>query len=342
MPTFPHYRQLDAMDCGPTCLRMVTKHYGKNFSLQKLRASSRITREGVSLLGISEAAEHVGMRTMGVRISFEQLTTEAPLPCIVHWKQNHFVVLHKVERKRNEISLQVADPAESLLTYTEKEFKQHWLSTQSAGEEKGIALLLEPSPDFYAQKEDKDDKGSFLFLFSYLRPYKKLIVQLLLALLTGSLLQLIFPFLTQSVVDFGIANNNISFVYLVLAAQLVLFTAQKVSDIIRSWILLHISTRINISLISDFLIKLMKLPIRFFDTKMTGDIMQRIGDHSRIENFLTSTSLNIVFSVFNLLIFSVVLLFYSVKIFGVFVLGSVLYGVWIYFFMEKRRKFNQQ
>ena len=340
MKTFPHYRQLDAMDCGPTCLRMVTKHHGKNFSLQKLRASSRITREGVSLLGISEAAENIGMRTMGVRISFEQLITEAPLPCVVHWSQNHFVVLHKVSRKGGKTILHVADPAESLITYTEEEFKKQWLSTQTEGEEKGIALLIEPSPDFYKQKEDEIDKSSFKFLFSYLRPYKKYIGQLLLALLTGSLLQLIFPFLTQSVVDFGIANNNINFIYLVLAAQLVLFTAQKVSDIIRSWILLHISTRINISLISDFLIKLMKLPVSFFDTKMTGDLMQRIDDHSRIENFLTSTSLSIVFSVFNLIIFSGVLLFYSVKIFGVFVLGSIFYGVWIYFFMEKRRKLD--
>ena len=177
MKTFIHYRQLDAMDCGPTCLRMVTKHHGKNFSLQKLRASSRITREGVSLLGISEAAENIGMRTMGVRISFEQLITEAPLPCVEHWSQNHFVVLHKVSRKGGKNILHVADPAESLITYSEEEFKKQWLSTQTEGEEKGIALLIEPSPDFYTQKEDEIDKSSFKFLVSYLRPYKKYIGQ---------------------------------------------------------------------------------------------------------------------------------------------------------------------
>ncbi len=343
MKKFPHYKQLDAMDCGPTCLRMIAKHYGKTYSLQNLRDKSRITREGVSLLGISDAAESIGMRTMGVSITFEQLVEEAPMPCIVHWGQNHFVVVYKITHKKGSLfgkggdTIYVADPGEGLLKYSKKEFLTKWASTKKDGEEKGIALLLEPAPDFYEQKDEKIDKTSFKFLFSYVKPHKKLLVQLVLGLLTGSLLQLVFPFLTQSVVDFGIANQNIGFIYLVLAAQLMLYIGRTSVDFIKGWILLHISTRINISLISDFLIKLMKLPISFFDKKMTGDILQRIGDHSRIESFLTSTSLNIAFALVNLIIFGIVLLFYSIPIFIIFLVGSALYALWISFFMKKRR-----
>ncbi len=337
MSKFPHFPQLDAMDCGPACLRMVAKHYGKSYSPQMLREKSFITREGVSMLGISEAAEHIGFRTMGVAVTFEQLKTEAPLPAIVHWRQNHFVVVYDISKK-NVVS--VADPAEGLLKYTKEEFLQAWQSAKKDGEDKGIALLLEPTPDFYTAQDEKKDKTSFKFLFEYLRPNRKFVVQLILGLITGSLLQLIFPFLTQSVVDFGIANQNLSFVYLVLAAQLMLIASRMAVDFIRGWILLHISTRVNISLISDFLIKLMKLPIRFFDTKMTGDLLQRIGDHSRIQNFLTNTSLSIVFSFVNLIIFMIVLSIYSLKILAVFLVGSILYGFWIYFFMKRRRELD--
>ena len=332
---FPHYTQLDAMDCGPACLRIVAKHYGKTYSLQNLREKSRITREGVSLLGISDAAEEIGMRTIGVSITFEQLQKEAVLPCIVHWGQNHFVVVYKISKKGDTIY--ISDPAEGLLKYTKNEFLNKWLSTKKNGEEKGIALLLDPTPDFYETEDDKQDKTKFKYLFSYLKPHKKLVIQLFLGLLTGSLLQLIFPFLTQSVVDFGISNQNIGFIYLVFIAQITLYIGKTAVDFIRSWILLHISTRVNIALISDFLIKLMKLPISFFDKKMTGDILQRINDHTRIENFLTSTSLSIIFALVNLIVFGLVLLFYSIKIFIIFLVGSFLYGLWIWFFMKKRR-----
>lgn len=338
MKKFPHYTQLDAMDCGPSCLRIIAKHYGKNYSLQNLREKSRITREGVSLLGISDAAEAIGMRSIGVSITFEQLAEEATLPCIVHWGQNHFVVVYKISKKADKIF--ISDPAEGLLKYSKKEFLNKWISTKKDDENKGIALMLEPAPDFYETEDDKNDKTSFKFLFQYIKPHKKLITQLFLGLLTGSLLQLIFPFLTQSVVDFGISNQNISFIYLVLIAQLMLYIGRTAVDFIRGWILLHISTRVNISLISDFLIKLMKLPISFFDKKMTGDILQRINDHSRIESFLTSTSLNIIFAFVNLIIFGIVLLFYSVEIFLIFLVGSFLYGLWIWFFMKKRRELD--
>lgn len=337
MRNFIHYPQLDSRDCGPTCLRMVAKHYRKNYSLQGLRKKTFITREGVSLLGISEAAEQIGFRSMGVKISWEQLATEAPFPSIVHWKQNHFVVVYKIS-KRNIVF--VADPAHGLVKYTKEEFLRCWLNDKKERGEKGIALLLEPGPDFYTIEDEKPDKTNFRFLFQYLRPHKKLMLQVMLAMLLGSLLQLIAPFLTQSVVDKGIGNQNLGFVTLVLVAQLVLMVSRTSVDFIRNWLLLHISTRINISLISDFLIKLMKLPIGFFDTKMIGDIMQRIGDHTRIQSFLTGSSINILFSMVNLLIFGAVLAVYSLKILGVFIIGSIIYFIWVWLFLKKRRELD--
>ena len=324
------------MDCGATCLRMIAKYYGKSYTSQTLRKRSYITREGVSLLGISDAAESIGFRTMGVKLSFEKLEKENVTPFIAHWRQVHFVVVYKITKNK----VYVADPAEGKITYTKEEFLKNWISTKENGEDQGIALVLQPTPDFYKQADEKADKTKFSFLFQYLRPHKKLIIQLVLGLVLGSLLQLIFPFLTQSIVDFGIANNNLNFIYLVLIAQMTLFISRMTVDFIRSWIMLHISTRINISLISDFLIKLMKLPIGFFDTKMTGDLMQRIGDHQRIESFLTGQTLGTLFSLFNLLIFGAVLAWYSMKIFFIFLIGSALYIIWIYIFMKRRRELD--
>ena len=346
---FPFYKQLDAMDCGPTCLRMVAKHYGKHYSLETLRQKSFIGREGVSLLGISTAAESIGFRTIGVHISFLQLC-EAPLPCIVHWRQNHFVVVYKIQCTMNNVqctkgdvpkgTVYVTDPAQGLVKFTVQEFLSGWLSTKTEGQDEGVALLLEPTPDFYAAEDEKQDKTKLRFVLQYLKPYKKLIVQLFLGMLLGTLLQLIFPFLTQTIVDYGIGNNNLSFVVVILIAQLTLYVAQTAVEFIRSWILLHISTRINISIISDFLIKLMKLPIGFFDTKMIGDIMQRIGDHSRIEAFLTSSTLNTLFSFVNLIVFSIVLALYNLKLFMVFLVASILYVLWITIFLKKRKELD--
>lgn len=237
MPKFPHYKQLDAMDCGPACLRMIAKYYGKSYALQTLRDKSFITREGVSMLGISDAAEAIGFRTMGVKITFEQLAKENPLPCIAHWKQKHFVVVYKIKNDK----VYVSDPAHGLVKYTKKEFVKNWATTKSQGEEKGICLLLEPTPDFYEQEDEKTDKRTFKFLFKYLRPYRKLIYQLFIGMGVGSLLQMIFPFLTQAVVDIGIGNQDIGFVYLILVAQLVLFISRMSVDFIRSWISLSFS-----------------------------------------------------------------------------------------------------
>jgi ATP-binding cassette subfamily B protein len=385
---FPHYRQLDAMDCGPTCLRMIAKHYGRNFSLQSLRAKSFITREGVSMLGISEAAESIGFRTTGVKITLEQLKREAPLPCILHWNQNHFVVLHKISSKGGKFppfggteggcSFHIADPASTLVTFTEEEFRRCWLSTRTeergmdfmippphsspadsayppasfegrfehefAGQtykDAGTALLLEPGPEFYTMEDEKQTRKQGLsFFFRYLTPYRKELLQLILGMITASILQLIMPFLTQSLVDTGIRDSNLNFITLVLIAQLVVFIARMATDFIRSWILLHVNTRINIALISDFLAKLMRLPLKFFDTKMVGDIMQRIGDHRRIETFLTGSSINTLFSFVNFIVFGFVLAYYSLTILGLFLLGNGLYVAWILAFMKYRRELD--
>jgi len=336
MAKFPFYQQFDVMDCGPSCLRMVAKYYGKHFSNESLREKSYITREGVSLLGISDAAESVGMRTMGVKITFDQLKKEAPLPCIVHWGQQHFVVVYKISKGK----VWVADPAFGRLEYSEKEFCEKWVSTVEDGQGKGICLLLQPSPDFYKESDEKSNRTGFRFVLNYLKPYRKLVIQLLLGFLLGSLIQLVLPFLTQSVVDIGINNQDIGFIYLVLLAQLVLFISRMSVEFIRSWILLHISTRINISIISDFLIKLMKLPLGFFDSKMIGDILQRIEDHDRIERFLTAQSIGVLFSVFSMVVFSIVLAIYSLKILAIFLIGSALYFAWIYVFMKRRRELD--
>jgi ATP-binding cassette subfamily B protein len=335
--SFPAFIQHDAMDCGPTCLRMVAAHYGRRYSLEGLREKSHISREGVSMLGISEAAEVIGFRTVGARLTFDELI-DAPLPCIVHWNQNHFIVVYSI--KKNKIC--IADPAVGKIHYTQEEFCNCWLSFKKDGQDKGVVLLLSPTPDFYAQEDEKIDHKGFGFLFSYLRPYNNLIFQLFLGLLFGSLLQLIFPFLTQSIVDIGINGRNIGFIYIVLIAQLMLTLSSSAVEFIRGWILLHLGTRINIALISDFLIKLMKLPMGYFDTKMTGDILQRIGDHSRIQNFLTNSSLSILFSMFNILIFGIILCLYNPKIFGVFLVGSVLYFAWVWLFMNKRAELDHK
>lgn len=341
MLRFPHYTQLDAMDCGPTCLRMIAKFYGRSFSLQTLRERSFISREGVSMLGISDAAESIGFRTSGVRINFKQLTEDVPLPCILHWNQNHFVVCYKIKTNKQGVSLSIADPGAGLVTYNEEEFRRCWISTKVNGEDTGTALVLDPGPEFYDLEDEKQkNKRNLTFFFRYLTPYKKELIQLVLGMLTGSILQLIMPFLTQSLVDTGIRDNNLSFITLILIAQLVMFVARLSVDFIRSWIVLHTNTRINIALISDFLAKLMRLPLHFFDTKMVGDIMQRIGDHNRIESFLTGSSISTLFSFFNFIVFGFVLAYYNLIILGIFLFGNVLYVIWVLAFMRYRRELD--
>jgi ATP-binding cassette subfamily B protein len=330
--SFPFVKQPDAMDCGPSCLKMVAGFYKKHFSLEILRKRCYITREGVSFLGLSEAADSLGFRTLGVKISFEKLVENVPLPCIVHWRQKHFVVVYRI---RND-KIWIADPAIGLMKYTKEEFIKYWSGTLADGKPVGLVLILEPTPVFFETKDEIEKSAGFRFLFKYFNLYRRYLFQLLLGLLLGSLIQLIIPFLTQSIIDIGLNNNDIGFIYLILFAQLALVIGRMSVEFIRGWLLLHIGTRVNVAIVSGFLQKLMALPVAFYDTKLTGDILQRIDDNNRIEEFLTSASLSILFSFFNLIVFGIVLAIYSIKILILFLTGSALYIIWVSLFMRSR------
>ncbi|WP_301703687.1 peptidase domain-containing ABC transporter [uncultured Parabacteroides sp.] len=341
---FPYIKQPDAMECGATCLRMISKYYDKEYSAETMQELCVVTREGVSLLGMSDAAEYLGFRTVCGRLTLEKLVTQRPFPCILHWNQEHFVVLYDVKTRRNGKNIYyIADPGKGLLKLEDDAFTEAWVCTRSRGEEKGVLMALQPTPDFYQKEDEKRRRSnSFRFLYGYMKPYKRFFIQLVLGLLLGSLLQLLFPFLTQAIVDKGIAGKNLNLIYLILAGQLMLVLSRASVDFIRRWILLHISTRVNISLLSDFLIKLMRLPMQFFDTKMTGDLLQRIGDHERVERFLTAQTLTVIFSVFSFVVFGGVLLYYNRLIFMIFLIGSMLYGGWVVLFLKKRRLLDYQ
>lgn len=343
MDRFPFFRQLDAMDCGPACLRMVARHHGKNYSLQYLRDHCYIDRQGVSLKGISEAAEIIGLRTLAVKIPFDGNGSSdapslkiAPLPLIAHWNQQHFLVVYKINKRY----IWIADPAAGKLKLKHEQFNKHWLSDG----DKGIALLLEPGIDFLQDNDESAGKKLSLFTFfaAYLRPFKRLIINLGLGLLLTAFFQLAFPFLTQAIVDTGIENKDIGFIWLILGAQLMLFFGQTVVQFIEGWIFLHISTRVGIGLVSDFLHKLIRLPIGFFDTKFVGDLMQRIGDQQRIESFLTQSTFQIILSFLTIIIFGAVLSHYSFLIFGLFLAGTLLYFGWIAIFLKKRKEIDYQ
>lgn len=397
LKNFPYFRQLDQMDCGPTCLRMIAKHFGRHYSAQTLREKSQIGRVGVSMLGIAEAAEAIGLRSVGVKISLDKLAKEAPLPCVLHWGQNHFVVLYAISGRKSVVDKQelseayggraspagefifegtilphselvtrepepvdrrtgagngqdgvrtktffIADPARGLVSYSGEEFSSHWISSNLNGTGEGLALLLDPTPRFYDQDGEKGDAMRLSRLIGYLWGYKKFIWQLFLGTLMGSVLSLVFPFLTQSIVDVGIGAQNLPFIYLALVGQLVLLVSTTAVDFLRSWILLHISTRLNLTILSEFLSKMMRLPLSFFDVKQFGDIMQRIGDHHRIESFLTGQTLSIFFSLFNLLVFGLLLAYYHLSVFLVAVVASVVYALWVLLFLGKRRKMDTQ
>ncbi len=334
--SFPFVKQPDSMDCGPACLKMVAAFHKKTFSLETLRKKSYIAKEGVSLLGLSEAADSIGFRTTGVRIPFRVLAADIPLPAIVHWKQKHFVVVYKTGKEK----VWVADPAAGLVKYSREEFLRNWASTVSEGEPSGLALILEPTPAFFNNEDEKETRGGFRFLFEYFNLYRKYLFQLFLGLFIASCIQLVIPFLTQSIIDIGLNNNDLGFIYLVLFAQLALVIGRMSVEFIRGWLLLHIGSRVNVALISGFLQKIMLLPVSFFDARLTGDILQRVDDNYRIEDFLTSTSLNIIFSFFNLVVFGIVLAVYSWKIFVVFVSGTLLYILWVTLFVKPRAKLD--
>ncbi|MCL2651547.1 MAG: peptidase domain-containing ABC transporter [Candidatus Azobacteroides sp.] len=356
MKFFPLYTQLDSMDCGPSCLRMIAKYYGRSYAPQTLRERSFITRGGVSMLGISDAAESIGMHTQGVKITLNQLMEDVPLPCILHWNQNHFVVLYHLSSRpiqrrgslfspfggvRGGSRFFIADPAGQKYVMNQEEFCRCWYSSKSGGKDTGTALILQPSPDFYDYEDDKKKQEKNLgYFFRYLLPYKSQYAQIITGMIIGMLLSLIAPFLTQAVVDQGIGNNNLNFITLMLIAQLVLSITQMGMGFIQNWIGLHTNTRISISLISDFLTKLMKLPIRFFDAKNIGDILQRIDDNGRIQGFLSGTALSTIFSFANFFVFAFIMAYYNLTILLVFLAGNTLYIMWILSFMRYRRKLD--
>ena len=335
---FPFFKQADGKDCGPTCIRIVAKYFGRNIELSLLRTLSETSRQGSNLLGISNAFEEIGIKTLGVKLKVEEIIS-APLPCILYWNNNHYVVLYEVKKSMfsndiNRFKFLISDPAHGKLVYSYDEFQRSWLN----GSNDGIALLLEATPSFYNPEETEQNSNKGLgFLTKYIFKYKRHLFQLLFGLICASFLQIIFPFLTQSIIDVGIRNQDIHFIYLILFAQIALFIGKTSIEVLRNWILLHISARVNISLISDFLVKLMKLPISFFDTRMTGDLLQRINDHNRVEQILTSSSLNVLFSLINVFVFGLVLFYYNWIIFLIFFLGTVFYFLWIALFLKKRR-----
>ena len=336
--SFPFVKQPDAMDCGPACLKMVAAFYKKNFLLESIRRKCFITREGVSFMGLSEAADNLGFRTVGVRVPYEMLTENVPMPCIVHWRQKHFIVVYRIRKDK----IWAADPAAGLVKYSREEFEKNWTSTLADGRPAGLVLIIEPTPALFEKESDQEKKHGFRFLMKYFSLYRKYLFQLILGLILGSCIQLIIPFLTQSIIDKGINNSDIGFIYLVLFAQLALVIGRMSVEFIRGWLLLHIGARVNVALISGFLQKLMSLPIAFFDTKLTGDILQRVEDNNRIEEFLTSASLSILFSFFNLVIFGIVLAIYSLKILALFLAGAILYTIWISLFLKSRARLDHQ
>jgi ATP-binding cassette subfamily B protein len=344
---FPVHRQLDGHDCGPTCLLMVAEYYGRRFSRDYLRGLCSIGKGGVSLLGISNAAERIGLRSMAVRISYDRLHREAALPCIVHWRGDHFVVVHRITPKK----VWVADPERGLLVYSKEQFIAGWTGIEPVrGKEteeiKGIVLLLEVTPEFHespleAGAAPEKPQRSLWFFARYLSPHRKLVAQLFLGMFVGLLLELMFPFITQAVVDHGIGNLDMSLIYLFLAAQVMLSVSQTATGMIRSWIFLHVGSRIGISLVANFLQKLMRLPLSFFETRTAGDIMQRINDHDRVRRFLTSNSLNALFSIFSFIAFAAILALYQWTILAVFLGVTVLSVIWMAVFLKRRRAYDQ-
>ena len=323
------------MQCGIACLQMICKYFGRDYSLTVLAERCHATKEGVSMLGISQAATTLGLHTFSGRVSSQQLM-KAQLPCILYWNQNHFVVLYRIRKGK---TFYIADPAKGHVQYSLEEFEKHWLSTRSNQKDKGVAMFIEPMPAFYENEQQKEqqESRSVAFFFCYLRPYYKYLGQIIAGLLIGSVLQLILPFLTQTIVDVGIKNKNIPLIWLILIGQMMLVTGRAAMGFVRSWLLLHINVRINISMLSDFITKLLKLPMSYFDTKLMGDLMQRMGDHRRVESFLMGHTLSIIFSFISFIIFGIVLLVYHKTIFIVFLSGSILYGSWLTLFMKKRK-----
>lgn len=334
MKRFPITLQHDSMQCGIACLQMVCQYYGRTYSMEAVSNFCHATTEGVSMLGISEASENLGIESVSAKVSVEKLT-KAPMPCILHWSQSHFVVLYRVKKGRE---FYIADPAKGLVNYSIDEFCRHWVSITEDGEEKGVAMFLEPTEEFYHKDIPmRKENHSISFLMKYFRQYQGQLLMIALTLILGSMVQLVLPFLTQQIVDTGIKNRDIDFIWLILAGQLMLVVSRTAVDFLRRWLLLKVGMKINIALISDFFVKLLRLPMSFFDTKLMGDLMQRMGDHTRVNTFLTQQSMSTMFAIVTLIAFGGVLWWYNPLIFAIFLVGSMLYAGWMMLFLRRRR-----
>lgn len=332
---FPFESQMDSMDCGPACLKMICKYYGKYYSLPYLRELCGITRVGASFFDLSNGAEKIGFHTLSVTTDIKNLYEKTPLPCIVQWNSNHFIVVYETTKTK----IKVADPAKGMYSYTYENFKKGWYKK---GKEYGVVLAIEPMANFnQIDPEKKIDQGkTYNYVLGYFTPFSKDLITISVIMFFATLLQGLLPFISKSIIDVGIQARDLSFINIVLIANIVIIISLTLSNATRDWLLLHIAARINLSMISDYLIKLMKLPVTFFENKMVGDILQRAQDHERIRSFIMNNSLNLIFSSFTFITFSIILLIYNPTIFFIFILGSLLYILWVLAFLKFRKNLD--
>lgn len=331
---FPVDYQMDSQDCGPACLKIIAKYFGRFYSLQYLRDQCGITKQGVSLADLSIGAESIGLRTLAIKCTLEDVVNQIPFPAILFWKESHFIVIYHADKKY----IWVSDPAKGRIKYTHEEFKAGWYKKE---EMLGVLLAIEPTIDFKRSKVEKEiEKNSFISILRYFIPYKNSFATIFFIMLVVTLLQGILPFISKAVIDVGIKSSDVNFIHMVLIGNISILLSITIFNVIRDWVLMHITSRVNIALISDYLIKLMKLPVTFFENKLLGDILQRARDHERIRNFIMNNSLSLIFSILTFIIFGIILLVYNSIIFYIFLTGSILYIAWVLLFLRIRKRLD--
>lgn len=331
---FPVEYQMDSQDCGPACLKIIAKHFGKFYSLQSLRDKCGITKEGVSLLDLSTGAESIGLRTLAIKCTIDDVVNSVPFPAIIFWKDSHFVVVYHANKKY----IWVSDPAKGRIKYTHEEFKKGWYQK---GAKQGVLLAIEPTAEFKDSKAEREQrKNTFSSILKYFTPYQRNFTLIFVIMLLVTALQGMLPFISKAVIDVGIKTSDVNFINMVLIGNISILLSVMIFNVIRDWILMHITARVNIALISDYLIKLMKLPVTFFENKLLGDILQRAQDHERIRSFIMNNSLSLIFSILTFVVFSIILLIYNAIIFYIFISGSFLYAGWVLLFLNIRKKMD--
>ena len=331
---FPVEYQMDSQDCGPACLKIIAKHFGKFYSLQSLRDKCGITKEGVSLLDLSTGAESIGLRTLAIKCTIDDVVNSVPFPAIIFWKDSHFVVVYYANKKY----IWVSDPAKGRIKYTHEEFKKGWYQK---GAMQGVLLAIEPTAEFKDSKAEREQrKNTFSSILKYFTPYQRNFTLIFVIMLLVTALQGMLPFISKAVIDVGIKTSDVNFINMVLIGNISILLSVMIFNVIRDWILMHITARVNIALISDYLIKLMKLPVTFFENKLLGDILQRAQDHERIRSFIMNNSLSLIFSILTFVVFSIILLIYNAIIFYIFISGSILYAGWVLLFLNIRKKMD--